>query len=275
MYNKIDFHTHIYPEQIAAKATANLAKFYEFTVKGNGTISELEENGRSCGVQGFLLLGVATNAHQVERVNDHLLATTLESRSRGFLTNAFGCMHQDYENVENEVDRMLSIGLCGVKIHPDIQGVNIDDKRLMRLYEAIEGRMPIYFHMGDCREQYPFSKAKKLYSVMKRFPNLKVIAAHFGSYSEWENVPMLADMDNIAFDTSSSLQFMSVEKARELVELLGSDRIMFGSDYPVILPEEEIELFMKLGLSDEDNKKIFYDNAIRFLSACPNGYVGV
>lgn len=274
MYNIIDFHTHIYPSAIAEKATASLAKFYEFTVNGNGTQDELEADGKACGVKGFLFLGVATNAHQVERVNTSLAESVNSSRSRGFITNAFGSMHQDYENMEVEVARIEKLGLCGIKIHPDIQRVDIDDTRLMRLYELIEGRLPMYFHMGDCREIYPYSKAEKLLKIMKRFPGLKVIAAHFGSYSEWEKVPMLADMPNIVFDTSSSLPFMSVERARALVKLIGTDRLMFGSDYPVVLPHEELEFFMRLDLSEEDNRKILYDNAIRYLSDCPGAYVG-
>lgn len=274
MYNIIDFHTHIYPTAISGKATASLAKFYEFTVNGNGTQDELEADGQKCGIKGFLFLGVATNAHQVERVNTSLAESVRESRARGFITNAFGCMHQDYGDFEGEVERMLSLGLCGIKIHPDIQRVDIDDVRLMRLYEVMEGRLPMYFHMGDCREIYPYSKAEKLVKIMKRFPDLKVIAAHFGSYSEWEKVPMLVDMPNIVFDTSSSLPFMSTERARDLVKLIGTDRLMFGSDYPVVLPHEELKLFFRMELSEEDNRRILYDNAIRYLSECPGAYVG-
>ena len=54
----------------------------------------------------------------------------------------FATMHQDFEEVEREIDRAIELGLKGVKIHPDTQKVNMDDPRLMRLYEIIEGRLP-------------------------------------------------------------------------------------------------------------------------------------
>lgn len=54
-------------------------------------------------------------------------------------------MHQDFEDMEGEIDRAIQLGLKGVKIHPDTQKVNMDDPRLMRLYEIIEGRLPSSF----------------------------------------------------------------------------------------------------------------------------------
>ena len=93
MYKIIDIHTHTYPEAISEKAVKSLAAFYEFKVDGNGTYAELEANSRKVGVTGFLLFSVATNAHQVEKVNDTIAALAEKSRQNGFETVGFAGLH--------------------------------------------------------------------------------------------------------------------------------------------------------------------------------------
>ena len=144
-----DIHTHTYPERIAEKACTNLGAFYEFIVQGKGTYADLESSAIPYHVKGFLLFSVATNAHQVPKVNDSIAELVKLSRSHGFETVGFAGMHQDYPDFAGELDRVEALGLCGVKIHPDIQEVDIDDPRMLRLYELVEGRMPVYFHIGD------------------------------------------------------------------------------------------------------------------------------
>ncbi|MBQ8696676.1 MAG: amidohydrolase, partial [Clostridia bacterium] len=136
-FKKFDAHTHIYPEAIAEKACINLGKFYDFTVHGAGTYpalcTELKENG----FNGMFLLCVATNAHQVQKVNDTIAGAVTHAREQGFETYGFMGMHQDYEDMAGEVERCRNLGLIGAKIHPDIQGCDIDDKRFYPMYEAL------------------------------------------------------------------------------------------------------------------------------------------
>ena len=265
MYKIFDIHTHTYPPRLAEKAVKNLGDFYVFNVEGKGTYDDLEETSEKCGVVGFLLFSVATNAHQVEKVNDGIAALVKYSRERGYETHGFAGMHQDTPDFAAELDRIEKIGLQGVKIHPDIQGVDIDDPRMYKLYEQMEGRMPIYFHMGDDRPQYRFSETDRLVKVKKDFPKLEVVAAHLGGYRAWDEAHKLAELEGVWYDTSSALWAMTPERATELVKMLGTDRVMFGTDYPVMLPEHETERFMKLDLSEKEREDIFYNNAKRFL----------
>ena len=124
MFQVFDIHTHTYPEQIAEKACVALGKFYEFEVLGRGTYADLESQAEENHVGGYLLFSVATNAHQVEKVNSSIAALSEYSRSRGFKTVGFAGMHQDFPDYEGEIERAVGLGLCGVKIHPDIQGVD-------------------------------------------------------------------------------------------------------------------------------------------------------
>ena len=267
MFKVFDIHTHTYPEAISEKACENLGKFYDFEVRGKGTYADLEAQAAENNVQGFLLFSVATNARQVPKVNSSIAALAELSRSHGYRTVGFAGMYQDYPDFEAEIDRVVPLGLKGVKIHPDIQAVDINDPRLLPLYEILQAReMPLYLHMGDDRPQYRYSTADKLLDVMKQFPHLSVVAAHFGGYKAFnEAVPMLAGHENIRYDTSSSLWLMTPERAVEIIGTLGAENVMFGTDYPVMNPGEELERFFRLKLTDDVREDILWNNAVRFL----------
>jgi Predicted metal-dependent hydrolase of the TIM-barrel fold len=266
MYNVFNIHTHTYPEAISQKAVVSLGNFYDFHVDGKGTYADLESSAKAHGVKGFLLFSVATNAAQVQKVNNSIAALAEQSRNEGYQTVGFAGMHQDYPDFEDEIARAESIGLRGVKIHPDIQGVDIDDPRMIKLCSIIEGRMPLYLHMGDNRPQYRFSEAKKLAKVLDMFPNLEVVAAHLGGYQAWDEAEQhLAGRPNVWYDTSSALWAMTPERAEHLIHVLGSDRVMFGTDYPVKTIDSELERFFKINLTEQERCDVLYNNAVRFL----------
>lgn len=266
MYRIFDIHTHIYPDEISEKAVVNLGKFYNFVPEGKGTETDMCSDAKTFGVGGFLVFSVATNAHQVPKVNDFIAALVERERACGFVAVGFGGMHQDFEDMEAEIDRMIAVGLRGIKLHPDIQKVDIDDPRLMRLYEAAEGRLPVYFHIGDDRPEYRFSESKKLAKVLDRFPKLEVVAAHLGGYQAWEDgIRNLAGRENVWYDTSSALWATTPEYASSVIKKLGTDRVMFGTDYPVMRISHEFERFMRLDLTEIERADILWNNAARFL----------
>ena len=261
-----DIHTHVYPDAIAEKAVTALGKFYDFVPQGKGTYGDMTDKDREAGVSGFLVFSVATNAHQVHRVNECLIDVMKRGREDGFEAYAFGGMHQDCADMESEIEYAISGGLCGIKLHPDIQGEDIDSRKFYPLYEIAEGRFPIYFHMGDDRPQYRFSETDKLVKVLSDFPRLRVVAAHLGGYkTPDEQRFLLGKNENVMFDTSSALWYLEPEHASKIIKNLGYGRVMFGTDYPVMYPKSELELFKKLDLPDKDKEDILYYNAKRFL----------
>ena len=266
MYKIFDIHTHIYPEAIAEKAVSNLNHFYDFVCEAKGTLSDITQHADTAKVAGCLLLGVATNEKQVGHVNEYLAEACRTYTTDAFRMLALACVHQDTKDMPALADEIEKMGLRGFKIHPDIQRVNIDDERLYPLYESIEGRMPICFHMGDDREEYQFSSTERLLRVKKRFPKLEVLAAHLGGYQAWDKSYMLADLDAIWFDTSSALWAITPQRASKLIHELGPARVMFGTDYPVAYVNSELERFLALDLTEQERRTILYDNAARFLA---------
>ena len=270
-YKVFDIHTHTYPEAISQKAVSSLGKFYNFEVHGKGTYADLAEQanntkGRDIEFAGFLLFSVATNAHQVNKVNDSIASLAEKARQEGFEAVGFAGMHQDYPDYEGEIARCEGMGLRGVKIHPDIQQMDLEGSDMYRLCEIMEGRLPLFLHMGDDRAEYRYSEPKKLAKLLDRFPHLEVVAAHFGGYKAWDEAEeYLYGRENVWYDLSSALWAMTPEYAKEIIRILGTDRVMFGTDYPVMLPKSDLDRFLAIDLTEKEREDILCNNALRFL----------
>ena len=267
MYKIFDMHTHNYPAAIVEKAVKNLEKFYSFVAEGDGTAEQMRADGHAEGLAGFLVLGVATNPRQVRHVNEFCASVISDAKKEGFKAYGFMGLHQDCADMQEQIEYGLSLGLSGIKIHPDIQGVNIDDRRLYPAYEIMQERdLPICFHMGDRRPEYNFSATERLVRIHKDFPHLRTIAAHLGGYTVYdEGAQLLSRCENVWVDTSSALWIISPEHAGRLISEFGHDRVFFGTDYPVKRLNTELEYFMKIKLNETQREDILYNNAAEFL----------
>lgn len=258
-----DAHCHIFPEKIAQKASTNIGRFYGLNMEFDGSVNTLMKLYKRVGVNGCLVQSVATVPAQVEHIND-FIAQSVRDNPDMFV--GFCSLHPEMEKkaIRAEIDRAMSMGLKGIKLHPDFQKFKIDDKSVYSIYEAAEGRLPILFHTGDKR--FDYSSPKQLANALKDFPKLVVIGAHFGGWSQWgEGEKYLADNPNVYVDTSSSLYAVSPEQAREYIFAFTPDRVMFGTDYPMWNVENEIKNIEKLKLSESDREKIMYKTAYKLL----------
>ena len=256
----IDFHSHVYPAAIARKATIATCDFYDLVSPYEGTPEEKRAVDERAGIAHSLILPVAVLPRLVHNCNVYA-AETVKADPHFF---AFGTAHAGDENMLEELESFASLGLLGVKMHPDMQRFNIDDERLFPLYDFCQGRLPVMFHSGDPRT--PFSHPARIKRVMDLFPRLTVIAAHLGAWSmQEEALPLLKDKENCFVDTCSSMSHMPAERAMKYIRAYGTDRVFFGSDYPVEDPVYQIKVFERMPLSDGDKEKIAHGNAERFL----------
>ena len=231
-----------------------------FALPEPGTPEQLLAATEGCPITHFCVLGVATKPQQVESINNFVIAQC--QAHPNFI--GFASMHQDYENPEAELRRIREAGLTGVKIHPDIQGVNLNDPRLMEVYAACEKLdIPVTLHTGDYR--HDFSHPHRLVEVLHTFPKLRVNGAHFGGWSIYDLAVEFLEHEHCWMDASSSFAFLGRRRVRELIELYGADRIMFGSDFPMANPTHEYANMMSLGLSAKDLEKVMHRSAEEFL----------
>ena len=257
----IDFHAHIYPAKIAEKASKNIGLFYNTQMCYDGSPEKLLESGRKIGVEKYIVHSTATVAHQVEAINNYIVSEV--NLHKEFV--GFGTIHPDYEDFENELKRIKSLGLRGIKLHPDFQKFQVDTPGMDDVYEVIaELKMPVLVHAGDYR--YDFSGPKRILHVLEKHPSLIVVAAHFGGYTEWDNAMEYLVGQRVWFDTSSTLWKLPVEKADEMIKAHGFEKFLFGSDYPMWDHEDELKRFLRLSLSPEEREAILYKNAEKLLS---------
>ena len=255
----IDCHCHVYPEKIAAKAVESIGKFYDLPMEYNGTAAEMIQKSREAGITHSVIFSVATTPHQVESINRFIA----EEVAKDSTLVGLGAIHPESRDKRGDIERAAALGLRGVKLHPDIQGFNIDDPRCMEIYGICrELGLSVLIHMGDLR--YGYSRPERLIPVLEKFDGLKVIGAHLGGWSLWqEAAEILYEHKNFFVDCSSSLAFMPPERAREIIRSYGAERVLFGTDYPMWNFGKELERFAALELSEEESELILYKNAAK------------
>lgn len=257
----IDIHTHIYPPAIARKAAASIREFYELgTEEMDGTADTLLQKGDEAGIDRFVILPVSMRPERTRHINDFILSQVTEQPR--FL--GFGTIHAGMENITEEVQYIMDNGLRGLKMHPDSQVFAIDDERLFPAYEMLQGKLPVILHMGDKR--YDYSHPARLRRVLENFPDLQVIAAHFGGYGMYETAYECLYDKNCIFDVSSSMMFMEDGIAEKFINIYGAERMAFGTDYPLWNPVPETKRFLQLKLTDEQFEQIGHKTAERILN---------
>ena len=256
----IDFHTHVYPDRLADKATQATCDFYGLCTDQTGTVEQLLQKGQAAGIDRFVLLPVAVHPQGVRRVNEFIVEQVREHPE----FYGFGTVHPDMEDMAGEIDYIQSSGLLGVKLHPDMQEINTDDERLFPLYERLRAiGMPLFVHCGD--EHRDFSHPRRLRRVLDRFPGLTVIAAHLGGWSKWEEALACLQDTDCYLDISSCMMFMPPERVVAYVRAFGAHRVLFGTDFPIWDPVTEVRSLMALPLTDDEKEQVFYRNAGRII----------
>lgn len=253
----IDCHCHIYPEKIAEKAVESIGKFYSLPMRYNGTAAQMVSESRAAGITHSVVFSVATKPSQVASINNFIAE---EVSALGSLTG-LGAVHPESADQRADIENIVSLGLKGVKLHPDIQGYGIDDERCEKIYGICRDcGLTVLIHLGDLR--YDYSNPNRLIPVLKKFKGLKIIGAHLGGWSLWKEAEeQLKGFEDFRVDCSSSLAFMPPEQARDIIRGYGAERVLFGTDYPMWDFGDELERFDALKLSGREADMILYKNA--------------
>ena len=162
------------------------------------------------------------------------------------------------------MNRIKNEGLRGIKIHPDFQKFKVDAEEMDAIYdEMAELKLILLLHAGDAR--FDFSGPKRIAHLLEKHPDLTVVAAHFGGYTEWGKSQEYLVGKNCYFDTSSTLWKLDYKTALEMIRAHGADKFLFGSDYPMWKHDDEFERFNKLELTEQEKELILYKNAANLL----------
>jgi predicted TIM-barrel fold metal-dependent hydrolase len=255
----IDVHSHVYPDKIAEKATQSVGDFYNVKMSGDGSVAGYLQNQAEAKISDSIIQSVALRPENVTVINDFIAK---QAASHPTLIG-FATMHPDFADVEAEVERVVAMGLKGFKVHPDSQQVNADDPRMMRLYAAIAGRLSLTIHAGDYR--YDYSHPRRIREILHCFPDLAMNAAHFGGWSLYDLAIEFLEDQRCFMDVSSAQSWLGTRRTRELIDIYGSDRILFGSDFPMATATQELARFEANLLDDRVRERILHRNAEAFL----------
>lgn len=260
----IDFHTHAFPDAIAERAIAGLVegcgRIYEPCT--NGTASDLKRKMSDFGVDISVVQPVVTKPSQTKTVNEWARKIT-----DGRLIS-FGGIHPATDDWKRDIDFICSLGLPGIKLHPEYQSFTVDTPEMMKIYDyALSKGLMLLFHAGyDPAFAPPYHSSPKQFSnIMKQMKGGTIIAAHLGSAKMWEDVERNLAGTGIYIDTSMGFEYYPHDLFLKIVDAIGEDRVLFGSDSPWSRAGQEIETLNSLALSQEIKEKILYKNAAKLL----------
>ena len=261
----IDFHTHIFPDKIAARTIEALEAKAGLTASTDGTLNGLLVSMETAGVDMSVILPVVTKPSQFETVNT--FAASVNEQYQGKLLS-FGGIHPDTENYKKELDRIKELGLKGIKIHPDYQGIMIDDVRYMNIIEYADALgLIIITHAGiDIGLPDPVHcPPDKMRKVIDKLQPQKMVVAHYGGWKQWEEVYEYLAGENLYLDTAFTFDYIKEDMFYKILEKHGTDKVLFATDCPWGYQKKDVESLVKLNLTNEVKDKIFYKNAKKLL----------
>lgn len=278
----IDIHTHIFPDKMAAAVIDKLSRTSKSIAFTDGTFGGLIEAMHSGGVDMSVILPVATNPYQVEKVNEVSYNIIDRHHEEGIIS--FGCIHPDYEDYSKELSKLKDLGFKGIKVHPVYQDTDLDDIKYLRIFErAAELDLIVITHAGlDIGFPGVVRCSPKMSRhVVDEIGDFKFILAHMGGWKNWDEVPEYLADTKVYIDTAFStgtitprpdsvwnaedLAMLNEEQFMKLFKVFGAKRILFGTDSPWSDQRESIEFIEKLPINTEDKSAILGENVSRLL----------
>ena len=270
-----DIHTHTFPDSIA-RSTIEKLQSLSHTRPFSASMA-------AAGVDGSLVLPVATNTRQVVHVNDSSARLNDLGPETGIWS--FGCMHPDFDGWREELARIAGLGLRGIKLHPVYQGVDFDDPRYLRILDRCgELGLIVLTHAG-ADVGFPglvHCSPEMILRAVRQVGPVPLILAHMGGWRNWDQVEALLPETNVYLDTAfslgditplgdgyygpSDLPLLREAQFVRMVRAFGARRVLFGTDSPWTGQREELARLRTLPLTREELDGILGENARRLLS---------
>lgn len=272
----LDFHTHAFPDALAPRAMAQLtenAASSGYSPLTDGTLQGLHASMDRGGITYSVVCHIATNPHQMRKVNDFAISCKEDSR-----LIPLGSVHPGaaLDELLPELDRIWEAGLPGLKLHPDYMGEELDSPAFTPLLKGCEERgLLVVTHAGldPVSPHHVHCTPDMILHVLDRHPSLKLVAAHMGGFDREEEV--LEKLCGAPLWLDTSLCAVRMKKSRAWGELcirILSDhdpsRLLFATDTPWSDPAAELSFLRQLPLSETQLKGILWGNAQALLSSC-------
>lgn len=275
----IDGHCHILPPSFVQRRHELVGRDVTFAAlfasskarlaTAEGLLTAMDE----AAVAHAVVMGMGWSDPELAReANDYLAeaVSRYPDRLTGFcsVSPAWG------EAAVAEVERNAAAGIRGIgELHPDTQGFDITDKPLLAPLMDIARRLglPVLVHASEpVGHQYPgkgHTTPDKLYRFIQNFPHNTIICAHWGGglpfYALMPEVPQV--LQNVYFDTAASPYLYRPTVFPAVVGLVGADKVIFGTDYPLIPHQQLLAQVEGAGLDPAAREAILGGNMARLL----------
>lgn len=277
----LDFHVHPWTKAFMKKNPPIMKAWAFFKMdieKLPSSTEQLLEEMEEAGVARSVILGQDSHATPNPNFKNYSMkneeVSRIADKSGGKLVPFAGVDPNSPREAVRELKHAVKdLGMKGLKVHSSASSVYPNDhKRMFPIYEFCQDAgVPILFHtgttgLGDCEIRY--SKPEYLDEVCQRFPDLKVVMAHFGW--PWSGVAIAIALrsPNVFMDISGwKPRYIPSEVLQYLNGIL-SDRFLFGTDYPMMRQKEWMEDFdknLRPRLKPEVIEKLLHGNAERLL----------
>ena len=275
----IDFHTHIFPSYFREKRDAFFSQepafesLYRSTTARIASREELLQTMEAQGVQRSVIFGFPwEKKDHFRRHNDYIVESV--QRHPGRLIG-FCCFSPLSPHGQEEVTRCLDAGLAGVgELAVYQSGFS---KEMIRSLQAVmkicaDRNVPVLLHTNEpVGHVYPGKtpvRLSEIYDLLKQHPSNKIVLAHWGGGLFFYSLMKKEVRDvlkNVWFDTAASPYLYIPEVYRIAGELLGFEKILLGSDYPLLKPDKYFREMAEAGMSSEALGMVKGENAARLL----------
>ncbi len=275
----IDFHTHVFPPQIKKNRGRYIdsdpcfAILYSNKAAKLTTADELITGMDKSGVDVSVILNIGWTTHELcLETNDYILESIARYPKR--LVGFCSVQPQSLEAALDEIERCAKEGVRGVgELRPDIQLFDLMDEEVMEPFTNMirKHKLIMLTHASEpVGHIYPGKGAvtpEVLYPFIASHPDLTIVCAHWGGglpfYALMPEVRKA--MANVYFDTAASPFLYSPQVYGQVVQLVGADRVVFGSDYPLLEQSRVIREIESCHLPEEAKNLILAGNAQRLL----------
>ncbi|MFC1981543.1 amidohydrolase family protein [Chloroflexota bacterium] len=275
----IDFHTHVFPPRIKNNRSRYIDSDPCFAILCSdkkseiATAEELIDSMDRDGIDVSVIVNLGWTTHELcVETNDYILESIARYPQR--LIGFCAVQPQSYEAAIAEIERCARGGIRGVgEMRPDTQLFDLADVELMQPFvETLrKHRLILLTHTSEpIGHNYPGKgniTPDTLYPFITSFPDVTIVCAHWGGglpfYALMPEVKQA--MKNVYFDTAASPFLYSPHVYQQVSQLVGADRILFGSDYPLLAQNRLLQEINHADLPEEERNLILSGNARRLL----------
>lgn len=275
----IDFHTHIFPKVIRENRSAYFCGESEFKLLYDSPkaklagIEEIIEAMNQNGVDISVVFGFPWHQSDYFKQHNDYIIEAVRRYPRRLV--GFCCVDPFHPEAPAEVERCLSLGLQGVG-ELAFYHSGFDEETLSRLSPLMrlcnERKLPIMVHTNEpFGHQYPGKapiRLSQIYNLIKRFPENHLVLAHWGGgilFYHLMKKEIKEVFTNVYFDTAASPFLYDSRIYAIASQIVGPEKILLGSDYPLLEPKRYIDAMAQLSLPEPDQKKICGLNAAKLL----------